>query len=146
MAEQTKTFDPRDIVATWGEIELDGAAPGTFINLTYNNAAVTLTMGAQGFASVTKKADDSGGMTWTASQNAPVNSRLGAIAARQRRAGQAPIKKPLFLRWLNGELLAIGPEAFLEMEPGAQFGDEHETREWKWIIPHLQMLQGGSSR
>lgn len=146
MAEETKSFDPKDVVVSWGEIDLDGAAPGAFCNLTYNTAAVVVTMGAQGFASLTKKSDDSGAFTWTASQNAPVNSRLSAIATLQRRSGVAPIKKPLFLRHINGETIAIGPEAVLEIEPGAQFGEEHETREWKWLIPHLQMFVGGSSR
>lgn len=143
---QTLSYDARDVVITWGELELEGAAPGTFVTVTYNEDAVTLTAGAQGFMVATINANDSGAMTWTASQAAPVNDRLSAYAALQRTRGVGLIKKPLFLKHRNGTSIAVGPEAWIMKEPEAPFADEHQNREWSFTIPHLTLHIGGSTR
>lgn len=146
MALETASYDARDVVITWGEIELEGAAPGTFVKITYDNDAVVKTVGAQGFVVATVKADDGGMIEWTASQASPVNDRLSAIAAIQRRKGAGLVKKPLMVKHINGTTLALGPEAWIKKVPDAAFGDEHETRVWGFDIAHLEANIGGSTR
>lgn len=146
MAEQTKAYDARDVVVTWGEIELDGAAPDSFVNVMYDEDAVKKTTGAQGFVCATVNANDGGALTWTASQASVCNDRLSAIAALQRQKGVGLIKKPLFLKHRNGTTIAIGPEAWIKKEPESPFGAEHQNREWAFDIAHLTLFLGGSTR
>ncbi len=146
MSLETKQYDARDVIITWGEIELEGPAPGTFVTIAYDEDAVVKTTGAQGFVVATVKANDGGSVTWTASQASPVNDRLSAIAALQRRKGVGLIKKPIFVKHVNGTTLAMGPEAWIKKVPDAAFGDEHESREWMFDIAHLEAFIGGSTR
>ncbi len=146
MALETKTYDARDVIIVWGEIELEGPAPGSFVTIAYDNDMVTKTTGAQGFVVATISAADGGSIKWTASQASPTNDRLSAVAALQRRKGVGLIKKPILVKHTNGTTLALGPEAWIKKSPDAAFGDSLEPREWDFDIPHLQAFIGGSTR
>lgn len=146
MAEETLQYDARDVIVTWGEIELEGAAPGTFVVIKYDAEAVKKTRGAQNFVVAVVTGDDGGSVTWTASQASPVNDRLSAVAAIQRRKGVGLQKKPLMVKHTNGTTLAIAPEAWIKKVPDAGFGDDHETREWEFDCAHLDAFIGGSTR
>ncbi len=146
MAQTTKSYDARDVILTWGEIELDGAGDGTFVTLTYDEDAVTKHTGAQGHVTAVVNPNDGGAVTWVASQSSTANDRLSAIAALQRRKGVGLIKKPFMLKHRNGTTLAIGPETWIKKEPEVGFGEEHSNREWAFDIAHLVMFVGGSTR
>lgn len=146
MALETKAYDARDVIITWGEIELEGAAPGTVVTIAYDTEAVKKTVGAQGFVVATVMANDGGSVTWVASQASPTNDRLSAVAALQRRRGVGLIKKPILVKHVNGTTLALGPEAWIMKVPDAAFGEEHQDREWKFDVAHLNAFIGGSSR
>jgi hypothetical protein len=143
---ETLSYDARDVVITWGEIELEGPAPGTFVTIVYDADAVTKTRGAQNFVVAIVTGNDGGSVTWTASQASPTNDRLSAIAALQRQKGVGLVKKPLQVKHVNGTTLAIGPEAWIKKVPDSAFGEEHESREWLFDVAHLNLFVGGSTR
>lgn len=143
---ETKSWDVRDLSITWGEIELEGAGPGTILTVAYAADAVVMTRGAQNFVVAVITGNDMGTVTWVASQASATNDRLSAIAALQRRKGVGLIKKPIFVKHTNGTTLVLGPEAFIQKVPDAPFGEEHNTREWVFGVPHLEVFLGGSSR
>lgn len=146
MAEQTRSFDARDVIVTWGPIQLQGAAPGSFVKVTYDEDAVTKTVGAQGAVVALVQANDGGSLTWTASQASPTNDLLSAQAALQRLPGVGVVKFPLFLRHINGTTIAVAPEAWIKKVADVEFSNEHTSREWMFDIAHLQLFAGGSTR
>lgn len=143
---QTKSYDARDVVITWGEIELEGAAPGTIVTIAYDADMATKTRGAQNFVVVTITGNDGGSVKWVASQASPTNDRLSAIALLQMQPGIGLIKKPIQVKHVNGTTLAIGPEAWIKKIPEAQFAEEHQDREWEFDIAHMKAFIGGSTR
>ncbi len=146
MAEQTLSFDARDVVVSWGEIELQGAAPGTFVTVVYDDAQVKKTRGAQNFVIAVVTGNDGAKLTWTASQASPVNDRLSQIALLQLQPGVGLIKKPIFLKHINGTTLAVGPEAWIEKIPDSPFAEDHQNREWAFDVAHMRLFVGGSTR
>lgn len=143
---ESKTYDARDVIITWGEIILDGAGDGDTVTVAYNEDNVKLTAGSQGFMVATVSANNSGKVTWNASQASPVNDRLSAVAALQRRKGVGLIKKPIMVKHINGTTLAIGPEAWIVKVPDAAFGAELKNRDWMFECPQLEVFLGGSTR
>src|ERR1043165_8616066 len=127
---QSRTWDARDLIITWGAIALEGAGDGDVVTIAYNVDNVTLTAGAQGFMVANVSANNSGRITWSASEATPTNDRLSAIAALQRRKGAGLIKFPIMVKHTNGTTLAIGAEAWIVKSPDAPFGAEHQNREW----------------
>ncbi len=146
MSLETKSYDARDVIITWGEIELEGPAAGSFVTIAYDTDMATKTTGAQGFVVVTLSAADGGMVKWTASQASPTNDRLSAVAVLQRRKGVGLIKKPIQVKHVNGTTLALGPEAWIKKTPDATFAAEAESREWEFDVAHLQAFIGGSTR
>lgn len=146
MALESKQLDPRDLIVTWGEIILDGFADGTFVTITYDNEAVVKTQGSQGFTVAMVSARDGGKITCVLSQASPINDRLSAIAALQRRKGVGLIKKPLVVTHKNGTTLAIGAEAWIMKVPDSPFADTHQNRDWAFDIAHLDAFIGGATR
>lgn len=147
MANETRSWDARDLSVSWGEIDLtDGVSDGSFVKLTYDVDHVTKHKGAQGHVTVLISADDGGSLTITLSQSSPTNDRLSAIAAAQRRKGVGLIRKPLLLKHINGTTLAVGPEAWIKKTPDTEFSDVHSNREWVLDIAHLNLFVGGSTR
>lgn len=142
---EPKSYDARDIIITWGEISLEGAGDGDIVTIAYNADNVTLTAGAQGFMVATVSANNSGRVTWSASQATPVNDRLSVIAALQRRKGIGLIKKTMQVRHTNGTTLARGL-AWIVKVPDTAFGDEHQNRSWMFELPNMELFVGGSLR
>ncbi len=146
MTVETKSYDARDIIITWGEVELEGATDGTFVVIEYDEDAVKKHTGAQGDVTVTISANDGGSVTWTGNQGTPTHDRLSAIAALQRKKGVGLIKKPILVKHTNGNTLVVGPEAWIKKVPKTEFGAEHNPREWIFDIAHLNLFVGSSNR
>lgn len=141
-----RQYDPRDIIVTWGEIILQGFSDGTFVNVKYDEAAVTKHVGAQGAVTATISANRGGKATFTLGQASSSNNPLSAYASLQRRPGVGLQKKPLLVKHINGTTLVSGPETWIETEPEIQFGAEHLPREWVFDIAELDTIIGGSVR
>lgn len=141
----TQSYDARDIVITWGEVELTGSGDGDFVTIAYNTDNVTLHKGAQGYMTAVISSDDSGRVTWVGTQSTPTNDRLSAFAAQQRRAGVGLIKKPIQVKHVNGTTLASGAEAWIVKAPDTVFGADHKNREWMFEIPHLELFIGSTN-
>ncbi len=146
MAMESKQLDARDYIVTWGEIILDGFADGTIITIAYDTEAVVKTQGAQGFTVAMVSAKDGGKITVVLSQASPINDRLSAIAALQRRKGIGLIKKPIVVAHKNGTTLAVGAEAWIMKVPDAPLADTHQNRDWAFDVAHLDAFIGGATR
>ena len=142
---ETKSYDARDVIVTWGELELEGPGEDTVVTIAYDEDAVTKTTGAQGFVVATINAAQGGMITWVASQASPTNDRLSAIAALQRRRGVGLQKRPILVKHVNGTTLATGT-AWIKKVPDAQFAKAHQTREWVFDVDRLEAFIGGSTR
>jgi hypothetical protein len=145
MSDETLQYDARDVVLTWGAIELTGAAPGSFVKIAYDEDMAKKTVGAQGQVCVTINANDGGSITWTGGQQTDTNDKLSAIAVVQRKRGAPLFTAPILLKHVNGTTIAAGL-AWIKKTADVEFGAEHGNREWPFDIDHLELFVGGSTR
>lgn len=139
-------FDLRDVTVTWGEHIVDGASDGDFINLKYDNDAVTEHEGGQGDVTVMVSASRKGTATISLGQGSTSNDKFSAAAALQRQRGVGLIKKPLTVTHKNGTTVGFAPEAWIRVLPEGAFGDSHKGREWVLGCAKLELFIGGSLR
>jgi hypothetical protein len=128
MARETvSTYDPKEVVVTFGAIPLDGYADGTFVEVAPAGEAFTRHVGADGEVSRSKSNDNTHDVTLTLKQSSLSNQVLSAANKADRITGRAMM--PLSITDLNGGTLYFWPQAWVEV-PSWGFAKEQTDRAW----------------
>jgi hypothetical protein len=128
MARQTvSTYDPKEVVITFGAVPIDGYADGTFVEVAPSGEAFTRHVGADGEVSRSKSNDNTHNVTVTLKQSSLSNEYLSVCNKADRLTGHAML--PLSITDLNGGTLYFWAEAWVEV-PSWSFGKEQSDRAW----------------
>lgn len=140
---QVRTYDPKQVIVTFGAIPVSGYAEGTFINIERNGPLFEKTRGADGSIDRTNKNAFDFSVTLTLKQTSPTNQLLSAAAAVDQISNKGVL--PLLVKDLNGATLFTAPQAWIEQDPNDEFGDIAGSREWVFATGPAAKLTGGNN-
>lgn len=123
-----KTYDPKDVIVTFGGVSLSGFADGTFISVTASMERFQKVVGADGEVARGRSNDDTHEVTITLMQTSPSNDDLAAIAKSDRQSNDGV--RALAIRDLGGNTLMFWPEAWVRQTPDIEFAKEVGERAW----------------
>lgn len=138
-----RTYDPKNVLVSFGAVSVTGFADGTFVKVERDEDAFSKIVGAGGDVVRTRNRNRSGTFTFTLLASAPENDLLSAIAADDERAGTGA--RAVMVKELNGTTLAAGQNAWIRKLPGSEYAKEHGTREWVLDVESLDLFVGGLS-
>jgi hypothetical protein len=123
-----KTYDPKQVIITFGAHIFSGFADGEFITITPTSERFTKMSGADGEVARSKSNDNTHEVTITLLQTSISNQYLSGIVALDRfgNAGKAPLK----ITDLSGNALFIWNEAWIRQPPDVSFDKEITERAW----------------
>lgn len=142
-----KTYNSKQVIATWGTIQLtDGAlSEGTFLELnpTARRASQTGLMG--GGAVIAIMSNTTGTITATVSASADINDLLTAQLQNQINTG-IPRIGAFLVKDHSGRSLASESHALIDGFPPMTYaGDGTPTYQWVFLCPNLRMEPHGSN-
>jgi hypothetical protein len=137
-----KSYNPKKVLVSWGEVLFSGFADGEFINAARNNQSVNLAVGSTGAGARAISNDKSGTITVTLLQSSLTNAQLSAAAIADE-AGLDGGVKPFLIKDLSGVDLVKAETAWLQQPAAAPYAREISNREWVFETDALEILVGG---
>lgn len=153
MSKTLTTFSPQNVSISWGGINLNGVADGTFIECVRNSDNSSQVVGAQGDVGLTFNADKTGQVTITFLQTSLSNVILSAAQAEQDLSGDL-LRAPMVIRDKSGSFLAYISNAHIMTPAGMSLGQEQNSKAWVFYaeridyadtIPHLGLPAGAAA-
>lgn len=136
-----KTYDPKQIVVTFGGRQITGFADGTFVTVRRNADAWSLQMGTDGEGTRSKSNDNSGQVEISLMQSSLSNDFLSSIAISDQVANAGLL--PLLVKDVNGNFLATAEQAFIKKLPDSEYGREATNRSYIIETDNLVLFLGG---
>lgn len=136
-----KTYDPKLVLVSFGEVSLTGFADGTFVNVSRDEDAFTKLVGAGGDVVRSRNRNRSGSVTVTLIHGAPENDLLAAIAQADELTGTGV--RALMVKEANGTTICAGQSAWIRKSADAEYAKEAGSREWTFDVESLDMFVGG---
>ena len=143
MSLLVRTYDPKQVIITFGVAVLTGYAEGTFVKIARSGNAFDKRKGADGTVDRVNKNANDFGVSITLMQTAPVNAVLSALLAADQISNVGVL--PLVIKDLNGTTLFTAAQAWIEKDPDDEFADGLGNREWKFATGPGAKLTGGNS-
>lgn len=137
----TVTYDPSDVVVTFGSI-ISGFADGTFVKISRNEDAMTLTVGADGLGARARNNNKSGTITITLMQTSQSNEILSGLAIDDELTASGVL--PVLVKDKNGQTLAMGASGWIKKIPDVEFSKDIATREWVIEVEKLNLFVAGN--
>ncbi len=137
------TYDPKQVLVTWGPVLFSGFADGTFINAARNNQGANVAIGSTGDGARAISNDRSGIVTLTILQTSTINAQMSAIAKLDEASGDGV--HPLLIKDLRGLDLVKAENAWIQKIAdfirGREIGDGNT--EWALETDFLDIFHGG---
>jgi len=123
------TYDARNFLAAFGEVNLTGFAPDTFITVAFNSDLSTMQIGADGVHNTrTISRDRSATITIRLQQHAPANDQLSSIYQEDVLAGLGV--RPFAGRDLTTGATFAAASCVIKRPPDAEYAAESGVFEW----------------
>lgn len=139
-----KKWNPKKLTGSWSPgtvtIQPVGFMDGSFLEVSFNEEAVTVHVGADGVVSYILSANEVATLTLTLAQTSPSCAALSAQAPNAA-ANRLP-SGPMSWRDLNGNTLIESQDVVLAQVPKAGFGKSIEGRQFKFFLPHAKIVLG----
>jgi hypothetical protein len=136
-----KTYDPKEVVITFGSIPISGYAEGTFVRVNRSGDAFAKSKGAGGDIERVNRNQGDFEVTITLQQTASSNTELSAILAADMATNAGVF--PLTIEDKLGNTLFFAPQAWIRKDPEWEDGDELNSREWTFDTGIASNLVGG---
>jgi hypothetical protein len=130
----TRTYDPDKVIVTFGGVPIGGYAEGTFISVKANSDLYTKKVGADGEIARGRKHNNTHNVTLTLMQTSASNTYLQTIENMDRLANMGI--RPLVITDLSGGSLHSWPQAWINKDPDADYGDDVGSRAWAFETGH----------
>lgn len=137
-----RTYDPKFIIATFGEVLFTGYADGTFITITRNGNLFDKRKGADGSVDRINMNASDFEVVITLMQTSLTNDGLSALALLDRVSNLGV--KPLTITDLNGTTLFFARQAWIQADPNDEDGDTLGNREWTFGTGPAEKFTGGN--
>lgn len=135
------TYSPDDIVFIFGQDEAHGFADGSFVKVSQLVDDASLSVGADGEATLVLSKNESVEVTLTLKASSTYNDVLSAARTLlKQRAGGI---KPILLKDKGGSTLHFGKQAVVKKMPDYERGKEDSNVEWVFLVPRMQSFIGG---
>lgn len=134
------TFDPKQLIVTWGEFRITGFASGTFVNVARNEDSFTLTVGSDGEGARARSNNNSAQITLTLLQTSLSNQQLSQALFQDELTCNGV--RPLLIKNIKGTDLYQAETAWLMKPSDSGFSNEIETREWILETDNLRVNVG----
>jgi hypothetical protein len=123
------TYDPKQVVVTFGGIIVSGYAEGTFISIASNGDSFAKRKGSDGSVDRINMNVYDYSVTLTLMMTSPTNALLSAalIADKETNTGVVP----LTVTDLSGNSVFTAAQAWIAKDPDDEYGDSLATREWR---------------
>ena len=142
--DRLTTYDPSQIVMTFGAFTLKGFADGTFINVTRVEDTYKTKVGADGEGARARQLDSSGIVELTLLQTSASNAVLAALHKADEAAPNGTPPLPLLVKDLEGFSLTVAPLAWIMKPPDEGYSKEVGERLWRFASANLRVLSGGN--
>lgn len=136
------SYRPKDVVVTFGGVQLSGFGEDSFIMVEPTEATFTMVSGVDGAASRSLTGNATGKVTITLMQTSESNAYLTAIFNADKLTGEGV--KSLLIQDNSGKDVHFAPYAFIEQMPSAEYAKEVGTREWSFLCADLDEFLAGS--
>jgi len=123
-----KTYDPKQIIITFGGVPITGFADGTFLSVSPSGDRFTKIVGADGEVTRSKSNDFTNEVTITLKQSSLSNDYLTGILNADRLANSG--KLPLQVKDMLGTTLYFWKEAWIKAPPDVEEAKEMSDRAW----------------
>src|SRR5574344_200375 len=110
-----KTFDPKMVVITFGNITLSGYAEGTFVRVNRSGDAFAKSKGAGGDVERINRNQGDFEVSVTLQQTSSTNTELSAILAADQVTNAGVM--PLTVKDLLGQTMFFAPQAWIRKDP-----------------------------
>lgn len=127
-ASGTRTYDPKQIIITFGGVPISGYADGTFIKVSPAGDRFTRKVGADGEVARSRSNNDCHNVEITLMQTSPGNAALSAVLAEDRFFNTGI--RPLQIADINGSVLDFWPDAWIKADPDQEYSKEVGDRTW----------------
>lgn len=129
MSNQVRTYDPKQMVVTFGPVILSGWADGTFLSVSPGDDAFEMRRGADGSVDRTNKNVFDATVSFTLMATSPTNQQLSIIHEADKLTNGGVL--PLAIKDLNGTTLFAFPQAWIVVAPDAESSNSPSDREWR---------------
>lgn len=137
-----KTFDPKMVVISFGNITLSGYAEGTFVRVNRSGDAFAKSKGAGGDVERINRNQGDFEVSVTLQQTSSTNTELSAILAADQVTNAGVM--PLTVKDLLGQTMFFAPQAWIRKDPEWEDGDDLNSREWVFDTGIGANLVGGN--
>lgn len=137
-----RSYDPKQVVVTFGPTVLTGYAEGTFIKISRNGNAFEKSRGADGGVDRVNKNALDYTVALTLKQTSPINAILAGLLLADQISNSGTL--PLVVKDLGGATLFTAAQAWIAKDPDQEFSDSLTTREWTFETGVAANLIGGN--
>lgn len=138
-----RTYDPKQVIITFGTTVLTGFAEGTFVSIERSSDAFEKSRGADGSIDRVNKNVFDFAVNITLKQTSPVNGILAGILAADQISNKGVL--PLTIKDLGGITLFTAAQAWIRKDPTAELGDSLGSREWGFDTGPALLVPGGNN-
>jgi hypothetical protein len=137
----TKTYNPKNMLISFGGAILQGFAKGTFLEAERAEDGFKSDVGSDGEVARTQSNNKMGTITFTLMHHVQSNDVLSAFAALDEISGEGVL--PFFAKELNGTTVMAAANAWVKKLPKVSRGDEASNVEWSIECADLEVFTGG---
>lgn len=142
MANQVKTYNPKDVSVIFGPWIMTGFAEDSKVVVERDEDAVNAVAGTDGQVSRSINNNKMGTVKLSLAQVSESNAVLSAAAAQDEAFSNAIY--PLTVKDNGGNDLHISLSAWVQKMPASNYNKNVEAREWTIRCADLSMFVGGS--
>ncbi len=124
-----RTYNLKDIVATFGGVIIEGGADGDKISIAPTGDGWTMQRGSDGEVVRSYQNDESGRVTFNLIYGAPSNQYLSDIYSQDRLTGNGV--KTLSIADTRGNSLFVADAAWIMKRPEVAYGKDAGTVPWE---------------
>lgn len=135
-----KKFSPKKIRGGWNKIPFLGYMDSSFVEIEYDEDAVTPHVGAQGDVTFILNANQMAKATITLIQGSPTNEALSKLTPDPSRDFMPT--GAFALVDLNGTTIVSGDKAVIQKSAKVEFSKTLTGRKWTFLIPQAQINVG----
>jgi hypothetical protein len=137
-----KTYDPNQVVASFGGRTLGGFVKGSFIEIERDEDAYNYTSGVNGEGTRSKSISKSGKIHLKLQPTSDSNDVLSAFAAADELNNGG--LEPFILKDVSGRTLVSAEQAYIVKYPKIEFDEDVTEREWILQTDNLLIFAGGN--
>lgn len=138
-----KKYNPKKITGSWNGIEFLGYMDGTFVEIEYEEDAVTAHIGEGGDITFVLNPNQLAKATITLIMGSDTNDDLMKYVPNAD-ANRLPTGD-FQLKDLNGNTLVNSKDAVISKVPGIEYGKNVTGRKWVFLLPKAKINAGGSN-